>query len=167
MASNAPNFTYEGSTARVRIGASAIPSTKLTPPKQNVKVEKFGRIGEAVKTVRTIGTLDVDGGAIELESSVFANQLLPRMPANGWTMFEFSVHVVQRHPLVGGPMYAYWNRVRFIGTEEEAIEMSEKATKISLPVDVIQIFYAGPDGVFKSLVQQAGQPPATLAQFTL
>ena len=167
MGTNAPNFTYEGASARVRIGATAIGCTKVTPPKQSIKTEKLGRIGEAVKTIRTVGVLDVDGGSIELESAVFANQLLPALPTNGFTMFEFNVHVVQRHPLVGGPMYAYWNRVRFIGTEEDAIEMSEKATKISLPVDVIQIFYAGADGVYKSLVQQPGQPPPTLAQFTL
>lgn len=167
MAANAPNFTYEGASARVRIGASAIACTKVTPPKQAMKTEKLARIGESVKTIRTIGVLDVDGGAIEVESAVFANQLLPAMPTNGFTMFEFSIHVVQRHPLVGAPMYAYWNRVRFVGTEEEAIEASEKATKIALPVDVIQIFYAGPDGVYKSLVQQPGQPPPTLSQFTL
>lgn len=167
MGSSAPNFTYEGSLARVRIGAGAIPSTKLTPPKQNIKLEKLARIGEAVKTIRTIGTLDCEGGAVELESAVFAELLIPRMPPNGWTMFEFSIHVVQRHPLVGGPYSAFWNRVRFTGTEEEAIEASEKATRISLPVDVIQIFYAGRDGVFKSLVQQAGLPPPTMAQFTL
>jgi hypothetical protein len=167
MAANAPNFTYEGASARVRIGATAIACTKVTPPKQSIKTEVLGRIGEAVKTVRTIGVLDVDGGSIEMESAVFANQFLPAVPANGFTMFEFGVHVVQRHPLVGGPMYAWWNRVRIIGTEEDAIEQSEKATKLSLPVSVIQLFYAGPDGVYKSLVQIPGLPPPTLAQFTL
>lgn len=167
MASTAPSFTYEGANSRIRMGASAIACTKLTPPKQSIKVDKLARIGESVKTVRTIGILDTDGGSIELESAVFANQLLPRLPQNGFTMFEFSVHCVQRHPLIGSPMYAFWNRVRIIGTEEEAIEASEKATKMVLPVDVIQIFYAGPDAVYKSLVQQAGLPPPTLAQFTL
>lgn len=167
MGTNAPNFTYEGSSARIRIGATAIPCTKVTPPKQNVKTEVFGRIGEFTKTVRTIGILEVDGGQLELESAVFSNQLLPAMPKNGFTMFEFGVHVVQRHPLVGGPMFAWWNRVRFVGTEEEAIEQSEKATRITLPVSVIQVFYAGADGVFKSLVQVPGQAPPTLAQFTL
>jgi hypothetical protein len=42
----APNFTYEGSLARIRLGVSAIPCTKLTPPKQNIKLEKLARIGE-------------------------------------------------------------------------------------------------------------------------
>ena len=167
MGQNAPNFTYEGSLARIRVGATAVGCTKLTPPKQNVKIEKFGRIGESGKSIRTIGILDVDGGSLEVESSVFANQLLPGLPKNGWTMFEFDVHVVQRHPLVGGPMYAWWHRTRFIGTEEDAIEQSEKATRISLPVDVIEIFYAGPDKVFKSLAPIAGQPPPSLSEFTL
>lgn len=167
MASNQPNFTYEGATARIRIGATAIGCTKVTPPKQAIKTEKFGRIGESIKTIRTLGVLDVDGGAIEIESAVFANQLLPALPANGFTLFEFNIHVVQRHPLVGAPMYSFWSRCRFVGTEEEAIEMSEKATKISLPIDVIVIYYAGPDGVFKSLAPIPGQTPPTLAQFTL
>lgn len=167
MGTNAPNFTYEGSLARIRIGATAIACTKLTPPKQNIKTEKFGRIGEVVQSIRTIGMLGVDGGSIEVESAVFANQLLSALPRNGYTMFEFDVHVVQRHPLVGGPMYAWWHRTRFVGTEEDAIEQSEKATRISLPVDVIQIFYAGPDKVFKSLAPIPGLPPPSLSEFTL
>jgi hypothetical protein len=164
---SAPNFTYESATARIRIGATAVACTKATPPKQSIKTEILGRIGEAVKTIRTVGVLDVDGGALEMESAVFANQLLPALPANGFTLFEFAVHIVQRHPLVGAPMYALWSRCRFVGTEEEALEQSEKATKITLPLSVIQIFYAGPDGVYKSLVQLPGLPAPTLAQFTL
>jgi hypothetical protein len=167
MAANAPNFTYEGASARIRLGATAIACTKISTPKQGVKFEKLARIGESVKTIRTAGILDVDGGSIELESAVFANQLLPAVPSNGWTLFEFDVHIVQRHPTIGGPMYAYWSRTRFIGTEEEALEASEKATRITLPVDAIQVFYAGPDGVFKSLSPIPGQPAPTLAQFTL
>lgn len=167
MAANAPNFTYESALARVRIAASAIAVTKLTPPKQSIKEEKFGRLGEMIETVRTVGILSVDGGAVEMESAVFANQMLPALPVNGFSLFEFSIHVVQRHPLVGGPMFALWKRVRFMGTEEDAIERSEKATKISLPVSVMQVFYAGPDGVYKSLAQIPGLPPPQLAQFTL
>lgn len=166
-APSAPNYTYEGAFARIRIGSSAIACLSVEPPKQSMKFEKFGRLGEQVKTVRTQGIQDVDGGSITIESAVFAKQLLPRLPKNGWTQFEFVVTVLQRAPNVGSPFSAVWDRVRFIGTEEETIEMSEKATKIKLPVDAIQVFYGGVDGVLRSQAIQLGQPSDTAAAFML
>lgn len=166
-APSAPNYTYEGAFARVRIAASAVACVSIEPPKQAMKIEKFGRLGEQVKTVRTQGVQDTDGGSLTLESAVFATQLLPRLPRNGWSQFEFVVTVLQRAPGVGSSFAAVWDRVRFMGTEEEAIEMSEKATKIKLPVDVIQVFYGGIDGVLRSLAIQRGQPSETAAAFML
>lgn len=167
MGLNAPNFTYEGASARIRFGSTAIACLKVTPPGQDQKFEKFGRIGESIESIRTIGVMKIDGGEIELESAVFANQLLPAMPINGWTLFEFNVAIVQRHPLIGAPMYAIWSRTRFVGTKEDAIEMSEKATRMTLKTDSMALWYAGPDGKFKSLAPITGMAPPTLAQFTL
>lgn len=166
-APSAPNYTYEGAFARIRIASSAIACLSVEPPKQSFKFDKFGRLGSQVKDVRTQGVQDVEGGSILLESAVFAKQVLPRIPKNGWTQFEFVVTVLQRAPNVNSPFSAIWDRVRFIGTEEEAIEMSEKATKIKLPVDAIQVFYGGVDGVYRSLAIQQGQPSDTAAAFML
>lgn len=166
-APSAPNYTYEGAFARVRIATSAIACLSVEPPKLAMKTEKFGRLGEQVKRVRTQGVLDVDGGSLTMESAVFARQLLPRLPKNGWSQFEFVVTVLQRAPNVGSPFSAVWDRVRFMGTEEEAIEMSEKATRIKLPIDAIDVFYGGTDGVLRSLAIQQRMPSDAASAFML
>lgn len=164
-AANAPNYTYEGSTAKLRFGAIAIPATKITPPKESIKTEKIRRIGEQIATVRTLGTYEIDGGSIEIESAVFAAMILPRVPKNGWSLFEFQITVVNRHPLVGGPWSQVWDRCRFAGTEQEAIEGTEKGLKLTLPIDVIQVFHAGADRVYKSLALIPSLPTPEAAAF--
>lgn len=166
-APSAPNFTFEGASARIRIGTTAGACTKITPPKESIKTEKIRRVGEMVARVRTLGIYEIDGGSLTMESAVFATQILPAVPKNGWSAFEFLVTVVNRHPLVGGPWRQVWDRVRFAGLEQEAIEATEKALQLTLPVDVIQMFHAGADGIYKSLALNPAEPTPAAAAFML
>lgn len=159
------NYTYDGATGRLRLGAFAIQATKMEPPKESIKTEKVRRVGEQVATVRTVGVYEIDGASIEVESAVFARSILPRVTSVGWNLFEFPITILQRHPLVGGPYSQIWDRCRFAGIEQDAIEASEKALKVKLPIDVIQVFHRGADGIWKSLATIPSQPSPQAAAF--
>jgi hypothetical protein len=159
------NYTYSGADARIRLGTIAVPCTKVEPPKESLKTEAVRRLGEQIAIVRTAGIVEIDGGSLELESAVFSRSVLPRVPANGWNEFEFVVTVTQRHPVLGNPYSQVWERVRFAGLEQDAIESSEKAIRIKLPILVIQIFHKGQDGSWKSFARNPALPTPQAAAF--
>lgn len=166
-APSAPNYTYEGGLSRVRLGSTATPCTKVTPPKESVKVEAVRRLGEMVAEVRTIGIYEIDGGSITVESAVFAARILPKLQLNGFTQTEWQLTVAARAPGVGGPYIQVWDRCRFTGTEQEAIEATEKALLITLPISVIQIFHKGTDGKYHSLAVNPAAPSDAASAFLL
>jgi hypothetical protein len=167
MLPNARQVAYSGATAKIRIGRAAPPLTKCTPPKEAVKSEGVPEIGHQVASVWTIGNYTCEGASVEMTSATFARQLLPRLPKQGWSLFEFAITVMLKHPLIAGKYGAVWDRCAIIGNEQEVIEQSEKAHKIVLPLRVVQVFHCGLDGVWKSMALNPEEPMPTAAAFML
>jgi hypothetical protein len=164
---HARNVVYSGATSKIRVGKSAIPLTKATPPKEAVKQEGVPVIGQMVVTDFTLGLYTCDGASIEMTSATFANKMLPKLPKHGWSGFEFVITIMERHPLVAGKYGAIWDRCTIIGNEAEAYEASEKGRKVVLPLRVVQVFHCGADGVYKSLALNPEEPTPTAAAFML
>lgn len=164
---HARNVAYSGSTARIRIGKKAIPLTKCAPPKEAIKTEGVPEIGTMVVSTFTLGIYSCEGAMLEMTSATFGRVLLPLLPKHGWSLFEFDVTILERHPLVAGKYGAVWDRVTFAGVEAEAIEQSEKGRKVAFPVRVVQVFHCGEDGVYKSLALNPAEPSPTAAAFML
>lgn len=165
-APSAPDFTLEGSRFRLRLGTTAVKTIKVTPPKESVKTEKLRRLGEMVATVRTLGIYEIDGGGITLESAVFSKVLLPKLQVNGFTQTEWVLTGAATAPGVAG-YTQIWDRCRFVGIEQEAIEASEKALQMTLPIDVIQMFHKGIDGKWHSLSVNPLAPSDAASAFML
>lgn len=164
---HARNVVYNGATSRIRIGKKAIPLTKCTPPKEAVKQEGVPTIGQMVVTDFTLGMYTCEGAQIEMTTATFARVLLPLLPKQGWSLFEFVITVLERHPLIAGKYGAIWDRCCIIGGEQEALEASEKGRKIVLPLRVVQVFHQGADGVHKSMALNPEEPTPTAAAFML
>jgi hypothetical protein len=165
-APSAPNFTLEGSRSKIRLGTTAVPVTKVTPPKESIKTEAIRRLGEQVAEIRTLGIYEIDGGSIMLESAVFSSLLLPKLQINGFSQTEWVLTMAATAPGVVGYTQV-WERCRFVGTEHEAIEATEKALQIVLPISVIQMFHKGGDGQYHSLAVKPRMPSAAASAFML
>jgi hypothetical protein len=162
------NYTYSGADVRIRLGTTAVPCEGgCEPPKETIKTETIRRLGDQIARVRTVGILEMGDASITLSAAVYAKRLLPLVPANGWSLFEFVVTVSHRHPLLGSPYIQVWDRCRFAGIEPDKIEPSEKAIMIKLPISVIQVFHKGADGIRKSLALDPQQPTPAASAFLL
>ena len=162
------NYTYSGADVRIRVGTTAIPCEGgVEPPKETIKTETIRALGDQVARVRTVGVLEMGDASITLSAAVFAARLLPMVPINGWSLFEFVVTVSHQHPLLGTPYLQVWDQCRFTGIEPDNIEPSEKALMIKLPISTIQVFHKGVDGIRKSLARNPILPTPAAAAFLL
>ena len=161
MSANIRNVAFDGSTARIRFGTLAVGLTKIGVPKEERKSEKIRLIGDPVARIRTVGSWEVGDGELEILSSRFASQILPNLPIMGGSLVDFSITLVERHPLVTGAPYSIiLDRCNF-SSIEEAIENSEKANSVKIGYSCIEVFRAGVDGTFKSLAWRPSQGSIT------
>jgi hypothetical protein len=163
MANNALHDTTWDTAASLalRFGALKVPLVKLSPPKEDVKVEKIREVGNMLATKRTPGIVEVGDGTAELLASVYEALILPRMPKHGGTLTQFVITSTYSHPSVEGALGFLYDRCRIIGEEDPAIESSEKGAIVKLTVSVMERWKKGRDGVWKCLALKPGLPSST------
>lgn len=145
----------------IRFGTLKAALTKLSPPKEDVKVEKIRMVGDQLATKRTPGIVDVGDGTIEMLATVYEAQILPRLPKHGGTLTQFVITCTYSHPSVEGSLAYLYDRCRIIGTEDPPVEASEKGAIVKLTVSVMEKSVKGRDGVWKSLALKPGLPSST------
>lgn len=166
MATSLRNIAFDGATGRIRFGSVAVPCLKVTVPKEEVKKEKLAYIGEQIKTVRTLGQLEVGTCEVEMTTAIYAGVILPRLQSHATNLVEFPVTLLERHPQIASPYSIILDRCSIIGTNESK-ENSEKAQIIKLTLDVIQVYRRGADGQWKTLAWKPtlGASAAAVALF--
>lgn len=145
----------------IRFGALKAAVTKLSPPKEDVKVEKIREVGSMHATKRTIGVVDVSDGTIEMLATVYEAMILPRLPKHGGTLTQFVITSTYSHPSIEGSLGYLYDRARIIGEEDPPVEASEKGAIVKLTVSVMKKWRKGRDGVWKCLGLEPGLPSST------
>lgn len=164
MANDTIDTAFDGATVYCRLGATKVAGNKLEYG-DSIKVEKVKRFGQQGPGARTLGSYELKDGKLTIETGILRRILMPKLPANGITLFEFPITAQQRHPSLG-TYSVILDRVRLIGIEE-SLEASEKAAMVDVALDYMQIFRRGADGVWKSLNIIPTQPSPQAAQFML
>jgi hypothetical protein len=144
--------------AHIRFGSLKVALTKFSPSKVDVKVEKVRRIGAAIADKRTPGIVEIGDATIELLTTDYELQILPRMPIHDGTMVEFVITTSLYHPSVIGSFGSVLDQVRIIGEEGPELDGSEKGLITKLSISVMNVFRKARDGQLKSLARMPGLP---------
>jgi hypothetical protein len=150
------NGAWDGGTCtRLRWGSIAVPCTKITLPKLEIKTEKVRRIGEMLATKRTPGAAELGPLKVSMLAADYKEFVLLRYGKHAGTETEFVLTTTIIHPSVRGSLSRLADHCRIVTIEELSIEASEKALMIDLTIDPMDLWERGDDDVWKTLVRKS------------
>ena len=126
---------YDGGTIEARFNTSAFGFQEISW-EEKVDKKKVRRLGATVATTRTPGAYEVGDGSVKVEAGVWT-EMLAKLPANGYSDYEFTIHVDYVHPNLG-PQKTELLRACIVAVKPSVKEGSD-AAMTDLTISIMQV----------------------------
>ena len=126
---------YDGGCVEARFGGSAFEIQEINY-EDEVDKKKVRSLGSTGANKRTPGSYEAKDDTVKVDTAVWA-QMLAKLPANGYSNYEFPIVIDHVHPDLG-VMHVVKERCCIIGVKGAGKEGSE-ATMVDVKISCMQI----------------------------